>query len=262
MPRQTNSRNRGLKGKELDRYKYNWLLKQGFTSSQAAEYRRAGWKKIDNALELKKQGLQLAEKEYYKRKTEKKQAPAKKKKERAKEKLKTIYPKENYPDPPPGYHYAYYKKTGKYILRKNPTREKKPKLELTHLIFIKDQTDDVDASDFVYMMNDHRRKNNEELKDLIREWLHKEPQKGAIGRVRSYLASSSSEEDSYLNYNSGWALLLAERPSYHDLLAALATIAQGVYENWRKQDYAQEILYQTEEYSKRIYNKLVADDLI
>jgi hypothetical protein len=262
MPRQPNPRNRGLTGKELDRWKYNWLLKQGFTPSQAQEYRRAGWAKIDDALNLKKQGLQLTEKEYYKRKTETKKAPKKKVKERAREKLKTIYPKQNYPEPPPGYHYAYYKKTGKYILRKNPTREKKPKLELTHLIFIKDQTDDVDAQDYLYMMNDHRGKDNDELKDLIREWLHKEPQKGAIGRVRSYLASSDAEENSYLRHNSGWALLLAEKGSYHEILAALATVAQGVYENWRKQEYALEILYQVEEYSKRIYKKLIADDLI
>jgi hypothetical protein len=259
MPRQPNIRNKGLKGADLDRYKYNWLLKQGFSSSQAQEYRRKGWEKIDDAVKLKKQGLKLSEKDYYKRKTKTKRAPKKEKKERAKKKLDQF---EGRPEAPPGYHYAYYKKSGKYILRKNPTKENKPKKEIIHLVFIKDQTDDVNASDYIEMQNDHRRKTNDELKYIIRDWLHKSPQEGSIGRVRSFLSTSDTEYESLLRQYSNYALILGERPGYHEILATLATIAQGVYENWRKQEYALEILYQVEEYSKHIYKKLVADDLI
>ena len=72
MPRKPNPRNNGFVGNELDRYKYNWLLTQGMTPSQAQDYRRAVGTKIDNALKAIKEGLTLSEKEYYKRKTEKK----------------------------------------------------------------------------------------------------------------------------------------------------------------------------------------------
>jgi hypothetical protein len=260
MPRQPNIRNKGYKGPDLDRYKYNWLLQQGFSSSQAQEYRRKGWPKIDEAVKMLKQGLTLSEKDYYKRKTETKRAPKKEKKQRAKKKLNQL---EGRPEAPPGYHYAYYKKTGKYVLRKNPTRENKPKQNIIHMVFIKDQTDDVNASDYINMQHDHLRKNNDELKHLIKEWLHKSPQQeGSIGRVRSYLVTSEREYESFLQQHSSFALILGERPGYHEILATLATIAQGVYENWRKQEYATEILYQVEEYSKHIYKKLVADDLI
>lgn len=263
MPRQSNPRNRGLKGPDLDRYKYNWLVGQGMTPSQAQEYRRAGWSKIDKALEMVKEGFNLSEKSYYKRKTETKKAPKKEVKERAKKKLKEIYPKDKLPPPPDGYHYAYLKKQGKYILKKNPTRKPTgPKLDITHLIFIKDQTDDVNASDFIYMQMQHRQKDNDELKAIIREWLYKDPEEGTIGRVRMYLATSEIEKESFMRENSGWALILAERPGYHELLATLATVAQGVYENQRKQDYVRDIIYQVEEYSKRIYNKLMADNFI
>lgn len=266
MPRQQNPRNRNLKGKELDRYKYNWLLEKGLTPSQAQEYRRAGWEKIDEAIKAIKKGMTLSEKSYYKRKTEAKKAPKKEVKKRAKEKLKTIYPKSDYPQPPPGYHYAFYKKSGKYILRKNPPKKQGDRegfrKNIKHMVFIKDQTDDVNASDYIYMMIHHRKLTNDELKAIIRTWLYKNPYEGAIGKVRTYLSTSPQEEDSILRENSSYALILDERPGYHELLAVMATIAQGVYENERKQDYCRDIIYQVEEYSKRIYNKLAADKFI
>jgi hypothetical protein len=247
------------------RARYKRLKEAGATTGQAKKYRKYEDSAIDQVIELLKKGMgeSLPVPDYYKPKGKPKK---KKKKDPKKKKTKTGV---EYPEAPPGYHYAYYQKTGKFVLRKN--REKKEPTIIADpvktgfpilMIFMKDQTDRVNADDFIAGFGENLEKSRPELIEDMRAEINAPRDSGTIGRTRTVVASSEREREAFLREYSDWALIYAEPPEYKSLLAATATVVSGTYERWRKSSYVQEIIYSAEEINKKVGQKMIGDKIV
>jgi hypothetical protein len=245
------------------RARYKRLKAGGATTAQAKKYRKYEDSAIDQVIEVIKKGMgeSLPIPDYYKPKEKKKTG----KKEPKKKKTKTGV---EYPEAPPGYYYAYYKKSGNFVLKKKPGAKEPDKIGENKsgypklMIFVKDQTDRINAGDFIGTQIENLEKSRAELVEDMKAEINAPRDSGTIGRTRVIIASNDKEEAAFLRQYSEWALIYDETPEYKSVLAATATVVSSTYERWRKESYVSEIINYTDEINKKIARKLREDKII
>lgn len=250
MAKRNDPRNHGLKGNDLIKFKYNYLVDRGIEPKYARKLRKNNWDKIETALDLSRQGMQ------HQIKLPAKQAA-----------IKTKGARKKAPD---GYHYraGYFTKTGKFVepaYVKNPVRQPQapPAVYPILMIFWKDQAQEINGKQVITEINKSGRRSMQylrvDMKGSGNTPGYLDQNFGEIGKAEVQIAYSQIDAEHFLREYAGWTVIYSDVPNYKKLLAVIATLGRFIYEPWRKNDVAGNIAIAAEEINPAVGQKLLND---